>query len=102
MPDTQDKSDPAYFYKQVMENCQEQMFFTPSPDTLTSIPPSFIYHPFTAQEEANLGTSGKINPTNQNEYKNYNSYIWSKPYIFKPDTTNLLKITESQNPITNF
>ncbi|OGG02079.1 hypothetical protein A2W14_04145 [Candidatus Gottesmanbacteria bacterium RBG_16_37_8] len=98
-PPTTDPDDPFYFIKNILENCQEQSNFTPIPDSILDIPPSFIRHPFLP---ASLGSSpqpDKINPQNQTQRTNYNYYVWSKPKIIKPDTTNLVKITEDARPL---
>lgn len=92
--------NPNDFVKQVLQNCTEQSHFTPLPDSVLWIPPSFIRLPFLNQSQGNSPLPDKINPYSLDERNNYSKYIWSNPAIFKSDKTNLVKITENQDPIT--
>ena len=98
-PPTNDPNNPYYFIKNILENCKEQSHYTPVPDSILDIPPSFIRHPFLPASLGSSPQADKINPLNQIQRTNYNYYIWSKPKIFKADSTNLVKITEDQRPL---
>ena len=88
----QDPNERMYFLKKILENCREQSTFTPLPDSMLWIPPSFIRKPFLPPSIQNM--PGKINPVASIERVNYQSYIWSKPNKFVSSKTNLLKSTE--------
>ena len=88
----QDPNDPMYFLKNILENCREQSQFTPLPDSILWIPPSFIRKPFLSAGSQNL--PGKINPIASIERVNYQTYIWGKPNKFISTRTNLLKSSE--------
>ncbi|KKS95732.1 MAG: hypothetical protein UV73_C0014G0009 [Candidatus Gottesmanbacteria bacterium GW2011_GWA2_43_14] len=88
-----DPEDPMYFLKNIMENCREQSHFTPVPDSILWIPPSFVRQPFLPPGSFSA-TGGKIIPRNSLEKANYQKYIWAKPNKFIANKTNLIKINE--------
>ena len=98
-PPTSDPNNPYYFVKNIVENCQEQSHFTPVPDSILWIPPSFIRQPFLPVTQGLSPLPDKINPQNQIERTNYNYFIWSKSEIIKTGITNLVKITQSQESL---
>lgn len=96
IPATTDPDHPDYFLKQVVENCQEQNLFIPSPDADVYLPPYYIPRPFGT---AGQTTQGKINPLTTLEKFNYNVYVYAKPDVINPSLTNLIRVTIMDGPL---
>ena len=96
IPATTDPDHPDYFLKQVVENCQEQNLFIPSPDADVYLPPYYIPRPFGSTGQFPLG---KINPLTSLEKFNYNIYVNSKPDVINPSLTNLIRVTIMDGPL---
>ncbi len=100
------QSDPDYatyqFYKQAIENCQDQSGFIPVVDTAgLAFPPTFIEKPFvTHVTPPPPQEAGKITPLNEDYMiANYTHFVLANP-AFNPTTTSLYLITKSDTVIT--
>jgi len=108
MMDATDGKEPAYFLKQIVENCQEETTYHPAALDNLEIPPQFIASPFLKQsDDPSLYIEGKIEPSSDFEKSNYNYFIYDplrKGSFFDASTSesvHLLKVNSIAGPPTN-
>ncbi|OGG15495.1 hypothetical protein A3D77_06635 [Candidatus Gottesmanbacteria bacterium RIFCSPHIGHO2_02_FULL_39_11] len=97
-----DHSDPMYFLKQIVENCQENTTFIPAPNANQDIPPTYIDAPFVSQNNTGGSNMDTIRPGSPSEETIYNAYIWSNEKIFFDDSgksLHLIKQGQNTDPI---